>query len=121
MSSRVKPPKVPEPMAYSGEEDVKVFEGWLASLSLRWFCINRYGRPDLDEDCVVCMAMFLRGTALMWYNDNVDGESHQLDRWSFETVVMGLYDHFLHKVALGSASDEFGNAMYILEEGIMAF
>ena len=57
----------------------------------------------------------------MWYNDNFDGKNHQLDRWSFETVVTGLYDHFLHKVVLQSASDEFGNVMYIPEEGVMAF
>jgi hypothetical protein len=120
VSSRVKPPKVPEPKAYAGEEDVEVFERWLTSL-LRWFRINRYGGPDLDEDRVVCTAMFLEGTALTWYNDNVDGGGHQLDRWSFETVVTGLYDRFLHEVALGSASDEFGNAMYIPGEGIMAF
>jgi hypothetical protein len=62
-----------------------------------------------------------KGTALTWYNDNVDGGGHQLDKWSFKTMVMGLYDHFLHKVVLGSASNEFGNAMYIPGEGIMAF
>jgi hypothetical protein len=98
VSSRVKLPKVPEPKAYAGEEDVKVFKGWLTSL-LRWFHINRYGGPDLDKDHVVCMAMFLQGTALMWYN--VNGGGHQLDRWSFEAMVTGLYDCFLHKVVLG--------------------
>jgi len=31
-----KSPKVPEPKAYSGEEDAEKFEGWLKNL-LRWY------------------------------------------------------------------------------------
>jgi len=42
-SSTTKSPKVPEPKAYSGEEDAEKFEGWLKNL-LRWYHINRYLR-----------------------------------------------------------------------------
>ena len=58
---------------------------------------------------------------MTWYGDNVDGSSHQQDSWSFETVVTGLYDCFLYNTALGSAHDEFENAICTPEEGVMAF
>jgi len=38
-SGTTKSPKVPEPKAYSGKEDTKIFEGWLKNL-LRWYHIN---------------------------------------------------------------------------------
>ena len=69
----------------------------------------------------MCTAMFLRGTALTWYGNNIDSSSHQQDSWSFETVVMGLNDRFLYNLALGSAHDEFENAISTPEEGVMAF
>ena len=102
----MRPPKVPEPRAYGGEEDVEAFEGWLGNI-LRWFSINRYCGPDFDEDCVVCMAMFLENAALTWYGDNIDGGSHRNCEWSFEEVVIGLYDRFIHQGALRSTSDMF--------------
>ena len=35
--------------------------------------------------------------------------------------MIGLYDRFIHQGALRSASDTFQSAMYIPEEGVMAF
>ena len=67
------------------------------------------------------MAMFLKDAALMWYSDNVDGGSHRNHEWSFEEVVMGLYDCFIHQGALRSASDAFQSTTYIPEEGVIAF
>jgi len=90
-SGTTKSPKVPEPKAYSSEEDAEQFEGWLKNL-LRWYCINRYCGMEHDEDCISCMALFLQGDALHWYNDNIDGINHQKDVWSFKTMVTGLYD-----------------------------
>jgi len=58
-----KSPKVPEPKAYNGEEDAKVFEGWLKNL-LRWYHINRYCSMEHDKDCVLRTALFLQGNAL---------------------------------------------------------
>jgi len=118
-SSTNKSPKVPEPKAYNGKEDTKVFEGWLKNL-LRWYHINRYCGMEHDEDYVSCMALFLQGDALCWYDDNVNRINHQKDVWSFKTIITGLYDHFIHNVVLTEASEKFGKAQYIAE-GVMAF
>jgi hypothetical protein len=57
------------------EDNAKLFERWLVSL-LRWFQINRICGPELDSERVVCMAVFLQGNALTWFNDNVVGMDH---------------------------------------------
>jgi len=90
-SGTTKSPKVPEPKAYSGEEDTENFEGWLKNL-LRWYHINRYCGMEHDKDHISCMALFLQGDALCWYDNNVNGINHQKDIWSFKTIVMGPYD-----------------------------
>jgi len=74
-SGTTKSPKVPEPKAYSGEEDTKKFEGWLKNL-LRWYRINRYCGMEHDEDHISCTALFLQGNTLHWYDDNIDGINH---------------------------------------------
>jgi len=115
-----KSPKVPEHKAYSSEEDAKTFEGWLKNL-LRWYRINRYCGMEHDKDHISCMALFLQGDVLCWYDDNVDAINHWKDIWSFKTIVMGLYDQFIHNVVLTEASEKFGKAQYIEGEGVMAF
>jgi hypothetical protein len=74
-----------------------------------------------DSECIVFTAMYLEGTALTWYNDNVDGIHHQEKEWSFKYVVTGLYDHFVHSEAVGEAVDKFWTMAYEPEEGVMPF
>lgn len=118
--SNVKVPRVPEPKAYNGEEDPEAFERWLTSL-LHWFCINRYCGPALDGDCMACVPIFLQGSALTWFNDNIDGMDHQQVTWSFKTVVIRLHNYFLHNVAVGAALNKFWSATYAPDEGVMVF
>jgi hypothetical protein len=66
------------------------------------------------------MAMYLEGTAVIWYNVNVNGLDHQRDVWSFKLIITRLYDQFVHHASVGTTADKFWNATYILEEGIMA-
>ena len=87
----VKLPKVPEPKAYDSEEDPKEFKRWLQSL-FRWFRVNQYCIQEYDEDCIVCTALFLQGSALTWYNDNVNVLDRPQKVWSFKTLITGLYN-----------------------------
>ena len=70
---------------------------------------------------MACIPIFLQGVALTWFNDNVDGMDHQKDTWSFKMVVIRLYNHFLHNVAVGAASDKFWSANYAPDEGVMEY
>jgi hypothetical protein len=118
-NNNVKTPRVPEPKAYN-EEDAEVFDRCLTSL-LKWLRINKYCGQNLDKNHIVCMAIFLQGPALIWSNNNVDGMDHQKDTWSFKTVVIRLYDCFIHEVALGAVSDKFRGTTYTADKGVMAF
>jgi hypothetical protein len=95
--SGVKMLKVPEPKAYRGEGDTKVFDKWLVGL-LRWFQVNRYWRMEFNKKWVVCMALYLEDTMITWYNDNMDGMDHQNNVWLFKMVITGLYDWFVYHV-----------------------
>jgi hypothetical protein len=75
---------------------------------------------EYDREQVVCMVMYLEGTAVTWYNDNVNGIDHQQDVWSFKLVITRLYDRFICHALVGTTADKFWNATYVLEEGIMA-
>jgi hypothetical protein len=46
---------------------------------------------------------------------------HQQEAWSLKTVIMGLYDCFIHNAALGVATDIFWGVTYTLNKGVMAF
>jgi hypothetical protein len=111
---------VPEPQRYSRASDAETFERWLTTL-LRWFWVNKYVGRVFNSKRVVFMAMYLEGTALTWYDDNIDGIDHQEKVWSFKYLVMGLYDHFIHSEAVSEAVDKFWTATYKPEEGVMPF
>jgi hypothetical protein len=119
-SGGVKAPKVPEPQRYSGASDAETFERWLTTL-LRWFWVNKYVGRAFNSEHVVFTAMYLEGTALMWYDDNIDGIDCQEKVWSFKYLVTGLYDRFIHSEAVSEAVDKFWTATYEPEEGVMPF
>ena len=75
----------------------------------------------LDDDHMACIPIFLQGTALTWFNNNVDGMNHQKDMWSFKMVMIRLYDRFLHNIAVGAVSDKFWSTNYAQDEGVMEF
>jgi hypothetical protein len=100
--------------------DAEVFKRWLTTL-LQWFRVNKYVGRAFDSKHIVFTAMYLKGTALMWYDDNIDGINHQEKEWSFKYVVTGLYDRFVHSKAVGEAVNRFWTATYEPEEGVMSF
>ena len=113
-------PRVPTPPMYKGEEDTEKYEHWLSSL-LRWLRVNKICGPDLDADRVEYAAMYLEGTALTWFNDNVDGLYRHKNVWSFKEVITGLYDRFIYDTATHDASDKFWHVKYNATNGVMAY
>jgi hypothetical protein len=62
---------------------------------------------EYDRECVVCMALYLNGAVVTWYNNNVDGIDHQRDIWSFKLVITRLYDQFIYHALIGTLVDKF--------------
>ena len=83
--------RVPLPKAYSGDEDIEQFDGWL-HLVLWWMKISHYAGPEHKHDRITLMAMYLDDKAKTWFNDNVKGINCQRRVWTFKDVITGLYD-----------------------------
>jgi hypothetical protein len=47
--AQLKSLQIPSPEAYSGSEDIEVFDNWLLGL-LRWLSLNHCGGPEQDRE-----------------------------------------------------------------------
>ncbi|KAL0565038.1 hypothetical protein V5O48_016993 [Marasmius crinis-equi] len=84
--------KITEPTHYDGGPDVEAFDNWLLNL-LRWLIVNKMSGPELDHIRVQITGMLITAKALIWYNDEVASPHRMRTHWSFEDVIIGLFDH----------------------------
>lgn len=64
--------------------------------------------------------MYLEGTALLWFKDNVDGIYRGRISWTFKDVITGLYDRFIHDNATHDAANNFAKVKYETSQGVMS-
>jgi hypothetical protein len=69
--AQLKSLRIPSPEAYSGSEDIEVFDNWLLGL-LRWLSLNHCGGPEQDQEQAKLMAIYLKDKASSWYLDNIE-------------------------------------------------
>jgi hypothetical protein len=112
--------QVPLPKAYSGDKDIKQFDGWL-HLMLRWMKINHYAGPKCKRDHITLMAMYLDEKVKTWFNDNIEGTNHQRRVWIFKDVITGLYDRFIHESSIQDATQKFYSVKYTTDGGVYGF
>jgi hypothetical protein len=112
--------RVPLPKAYSGDEDIEQFDGWLHSM-LQWMKINHYTGPERERDRIMLTAMYLDEKAKTWFNDNVEGINHQRWVWTFKDVITGLYDQFIHESSIQDATQKFYSVKYTTDGGVFGF
>jgi len=113
-------PRVPTPPSYGGSADTETFERWLNSL-LRWLRVGKVCGSELDSERIEYTGMYLEGTALSWFEDNVDGVYRRRISWTFKDVITGLYDRFIHDNATHDAADNFAKVKYETSEGVMSY
>jgi len=112
--------RVPLPKAYSGDEDIKQFDGWLHSM-LRWMKINHYAGPEHECDRITLTAMYLDKKAKTWFNDNVKGINCRRRVWTFKDVITGPYDQFIHESSIQDATQKFYAVKYATDGGVYGF
>ena len=88
--------QVSPPEKYGGDDDIEVFDTWLAGL-LRWFRVYNVSRPQKDSVRVDITGTSLTGLAATWYVDEVEAWNQKTWEWSFENVICGLYKQFIHE------------------------
>ena len=106
------------PKAYSGDEGIKQFDGWL-HLMLRWMKINHYAGPKCERDRIT--AMYLDEKAKTWFNDNVEGINRRRQVWTFKDVITGLYDRFIHESSIQDVTQKFYAVKYTTDGGVYGF
>ncbi|KAJ8087820.1 hypothetical protein PM082_006670 [Marasmius tenuissimus] len=112
--------KISEPTPYDGKADVEVFDTWLLNI-LRWIIINKMSGPDMEHIRVQVTGMLLTGKALIWYNDEVAGAHRFRTQWTFEDVVIGLFDHCVQSSTIHEAADKFDAVTYDPKVGIREY
>ena len=105
---------------YEGFFKFSNLEEWLTNLVVL-FEISMYGENDRDRECVLCTLQFLEGEAKHWFQCHVISVKQEKLSWTFEEVILGLYDRFVHPSTMQDAQEEFLCAKYKAEMGIQGF
>jgi hypothetical protein len=128
LSARIKPPegtKIRRAEAssvgtYSGSPKFSDLENWLINLVIMLQAIQ-YGGDDRDMERTICVPEFLSGEAKKWYARHVVHVNRSQIYWSFEEVILGLYDRFTHPTTMQDARDAYTSTKYSPQLGIQGF
>jgi len=102
---------------YEGSQHFKNLEDWLALLVIH-FERSQYGGFDRDRECVLFIADYLKGRVLSWYTDHIVLVADNAMLWTFEEVVIGLYDQFVHPSAMEDARQDLEQVEYTPVKGV---
>ncbi|KAK0429656.1 hypothetical protein EV421DRAFT_1914265 [Armillaria borealis] len=96
---------------YAGSSSVAEFWTWLKSLVI-YLETSQLGGLDRDRERKLLIEPVLTGTAKKWYHDHVI-EVNEYSNWTFVSVIIGLYDRFIHDSAMQDARSKFDRAMFL--------
>jgi len=80
-----------------------------------------YGGEDQDREHVLCTLQFLDSEAKRWFQHHVVSIKQEKLSWTFEEVILGLYDRFVHPSTMQDAQEEFLCARYKAKMGVQGF
>jgi len=105
---------------YKGSSKFGDLKKWLTDLVIL-FEVSMYGGDDCDKERVLSTLKFLDGEARKWYHCHVVNVHRARLRWTFEEVIMGLYDQFVQPSTMQDAHKEFLSASYNAATGIQGY
>ncbi|KAF9251459.1 hypothetical protein L218DRAFT_1010514, partial [Marasmius fiardii PR-910] len=109
--------KISEPEHYKGQADVEIFEEWLLKV-LRWMAVNRMCGPKADKIRVQTIGMLLSDKGARWFDDEVASPHRTQEDWTFEDVVIGIFDHCVQTSTVHQSSRKFDKVKYEPSKGI---
>jgi len=80
-----------------------------------------YGGEDCDKERVLSTLEFLNGEARKWYHHHVINVHCAHLHWTFEEVIMRLYDWFVQPLTMQDACKEFLSTSYNAATGIQGY
>ena len=116
----VKGIKVSPPEKYGGEDDIEVFDTWIAGL-LRWLRVQNVCGPRKDTLRVDLCGTTLKGLAANWFAEEVESFNRTVEDWLFEDVVCALYRRFIHRVTAQNTADKYKKTKFSRSDGALAF
>ena len=116
----VKGIKISPPEKYGGEDDIEVFDTWIAGL-LRWLRVQNVCGPKKDVLRVDLCGTTLKGLAANWFAEEVESFNRTVDDWLFEDVVCAMYKRFIHRVTAQNAADKYKKTKFSKADGALAF
>ena len=111
---------LPKPGKYGGQDDLEKFDEWLSHL-LKYYCTFKVTRSNHNEDRVLYTGLYLEGLASQWYDQEVDSPDRQVQDWTFEHVICGLFQRFMHEASAQNAVDQYDCTRFSHEKGALAF
>ena len=100
----VKVMNLPKPREYGGQDDLEKFNKWLSHL-LKYYCTFKVTGSNHDEDWVLYTGLYLKGLAFQWYDQEVNSLDQQVHDWTFEDVICGLFQQFMHEASTQNAAN----------------
>ncbi|KAK0430215.1 hypothetical protein EV421DRAFT_1913211 [Armillaria borealis] len=108
----VKPPQldIKSVKPYDGDPSMEVLWDWLKSLVIH-LETQQLGGPDRDRERKLIIEPVLTGKAKKWYHDHViEVDSARI--WTFTSVILALYDRFIHDSVMQEARSKFEKATF---------
>ncbi|KIK22289.1 hypothetical protein PISMIDRAFT_102694 [Pisolithus microcarpus 441] len=106
----VKAMNLPKPGKYGGQDDLDKFDDWLGQI-WKYFHTFKVTGPDRDEDRILYTGLYLEGLASQWYDQEVDSPNRQVQHWTFEELICGLFN----------AANKYDRTRFEYDKGALAY
>jgi len=104
-------------LKYEGLQCFKDSEDWLAPLVIHFEHIQ-YGGFDRDCERVLFVVDYLKGRALSWYTGHIVLVTDNAMLWTFEEVVISLYNRLVHPSAMEDTCQDLEQVEYTPAKGV---
>ena len=78
----------------------------------------QYSGDNCDLERVLAIPKFLEREAKKWFCWHVVHVNWSQEQWTFEQVITGLYDHFIHLMMMKEAWDAYYTTHYTPQYGV---
>ncbi|PBK65447.1 hypothetical protein ARMSODRAFT_1022255 [Armillaria solidipes] len=95
---------------YAGSLSVAEFWTWIKSLVV-YLEVSQLGGFDRDKERKLLIEPMLSGVVKKWYHDHVIEVNEYLN-WTFVSILIGLYNRFIHDSAMQEAQSKFDHATF---------
>ncbi|KAG6875399.1 hypothetical protein C0993_009407 [Termitomyces sp. T159_Od127] len=106
--------------AYTGEHKFSQLEDWAMDVCYH-LAACCYGGDDMDQEHIFVVHKFIDEEVWNWFHHHVLHINQDKQDWTFEEVLIGLYNCFVSAATMQEACEAFQTAVYDAKMGIQTF